>query len=301
MMHAISRDLADCDCAYSPLYGDGVLRWASRNGLLEFTALGRRIQARCLGLASSLGLAIDVNGEQGPYDAVITGSDLLVPNNVRGRPVVLVQEGMVDPEDWRYHLVRRLGLPRYLANTSMTGLSGAVTRFCVASDGFRELFVRKGVAPERIAVTGIPNFDDVAAFRNNDFPLRGYVLGATSWLRESLKPEDRLAFLRRCVAIARGRPLVFKLHPNERVSRATREIEKVAPQARVFAEGNTNHMVANCDVLVTRYSSVVLVALALEKEVHADIPRDVLATYRPTQNGGTSARRIAEECRASFH
>jgi hypothetical protein len=85
------------------------------------------------------------------------------------------------------------------------------------------------------------------------------------------------------------------------VGRATREIAQAAPQARVFADGNTNHMVANCDVLVTRYSSVVLVALALGKEVHSDIPRDVLASYRPVQNGGTSARRIAAECRASFH
>jgi hypothetical protein len=66
-----------------------------------------------------------------------------------------------------------------------------------------------------------------------------------------------------------------------------------------FADGNTNHMVANCDTFVTRYSSVVLVALALEKEIHCDLPREALHAYRPVQNGGTSARRIAEECRAS--
>ena len=35
-------------------------------------------------------------------------------------------------------------------------------------------------------------------------------------------------------------------------------------------------MIANCDVLVTRYSSVVYVALALGKDVYADVDRETL-------------------------
>jgi hypothetical protein len=210
---------------------------------------------------------------------------------------VLVQEGMTDPENWRYRLVRTFGLPRWLANTSMTGLSHAYRAFCVASEGYAELFRRKGVAPERIEVTGIPNFDDCASFLPNAFPHRGYVLGATSCLRESWKSEDRRAFLRRCLEIANGRPLLFKLHPNENHARARREIERAAPHALVFESGNTNHMVANCDVLVTRYSSVVYVALALGKEVHSDLDTVTLRRLMPTQNGGSSARRIANVCR----
>jgi hypothetical protein len=56
-------------------------------------------------------------------------------------------------------------------------------------------------------------------------------------------------------------------------------------------------MIANCDVLVTRYSSVVYVAVALGKEVHADIDAVTLRRLAPIQNGGTSARRIANACR----
>jgi hypothetical protein len=104
----------------------------------------------------------------------------------------------------------------------MTGLSHAYSTFCVASEGYRQLFTRKGVRRERMRVTGIPNFDDAASFLRNDFPHRGYVLGATSCLRETLKPEDRRGFIRRCLRVADGRPLMFKLHPNERMDRARR-------------------------------------------------------------------------------
>ncbi|HET6899267.1 MAG TPA: hypothetical protein VFK70_13000, partial [Vicinamibacteria bacterium] len=194
-------------------------------------------------------------------------------------------------------LVRGLRLPRFLANTSMTGLSHAYARFCVASEGYRDLFARKGVRRERMAVTGSPNFDDVDAARDNDFPHRGYVLAATSCLRETLKPEDRGGFIRKAVRVAGGRPLLFKLHPNEDVSRARREIERDAPQAMVLAEGNTLHMVANCEALVTRYSTVLLWALALGKEVHSDLPDADLSRLAPLQTGGRSALRIADVCR----
>ena len=67
-------------------------------------------------------------------DLVVTTSDLVAPRNLRGVPMVLVQEGMTDPEDWRYRLARGLGLPRWIGNTSMTGLSHAYEAFCVASE-----------------------------------------------------------------------------------------------------------------------------------------------------------------------
>ena len=49
------------------------------------------------------------------YDLVVTCSDLVVPKNIRHGRVVLVQEGMTDPENMAYYLVKYLGLPRYLA------------------------------------------------------------------------------------------------------------------------------------------------------------------------------------------
>ena len=102
------------------------------------------------------GLPTDDGGSGQAYDLVVTGTDIYLPSNLRGRRVVLVQEGMFDPETWRYHLARRLGPLRALANTASTGLSGAYERFCVASEGFRELVVAKGCDPARVVVTGIP-------------------------------------------------------------------------------------------------------------------------------------------------
>jgi hypothetical protein len=297
MLHRVAEQLGEHECRFTPFYADGALARAARAGWLDFTILGGQARRRSLDYLEQQGAQLDPEGRQGGYHLAVTCTDLVVPDNLRRIPLVLVQEGMTDPENWRYHLVRRLGLPRFVANTSMTGLSHAYRTFCVASFGYRELFVRKGVAPEKIEVTGIPNFDDVASFLDNDFPHHGYVLGATSCLRETLKHENRKAFIRRCLEIADGRPLLFKLHPNERAERARREIERQAPGALVFAEGNTNHMLANCEVLVTRYSSVVYVALALHKEVHADIDIETLRALTPVQNGGRSAARIAAVCR----
>jgi hypothetical protein len=297
IVHQVALELSAHERVFTPFYADGLLRWAAERELLGFTILGGRPRTSTEAFLRGRGEAVDYRGKGGPWDLAVASTDLVVPRNLRGTPVVLVQEGMMDPEDWRYRTVRRLGLPRWMANTSMTGLSHAYAAFCVASEGYRDLFVRKGVDPSKVEVTGIPNFDDCASFLRNDFPLRGYVLGATSCLRETWKREDRTGFIRRCVRIADGRPLVFKLHPNENHERARREIEGLAPHAVVFDSGDTNHMIANADVLVTRYSSVVFVAAALGKEIHSDLDEVTLRRLMPVQNGGTSARRIADVCR----
>jgi hypothetical protein len=297
MMHAVARELPEHACVFSPFFADGWLRLAAERGLLDFTILAGQARARSLAYLSAHGLPVDERGAGGGYDLVVAGSDLVVPRALRGTPMVLVQEGMTDPEDWRYHLVRALRLPRFLGNTSMTGLSHAYRRFCVASPGYAELFARKGADASRLVVTGLPNFDDAARFLDNDFPHRGYVLAATSCLRETWKPEDRRGFIRRAVRIAGGRPLLFKLHPNERVERAVREIRRDAPGALVYAEGDTNHMIANAEAVVTRYSSILFVAAALGKELHCDLPAETVRRLQPVQNGGRSAAHIAEVCR----
>jgi hypothetical protein len=156
--------------------------------------------------------------------------------------------------------------------------------------------MRNGVRADKIVVTGIPNFDDCAAHANNDFPHRGYVLVCTSDLRECLRRDDRPAFLRRCVAIAAGRKLIFKLHPNEHVPRATREIERWAPGSLVFTKGSAEEMIANCDVLVTQWSTTAYVGIALGKEVHSYADVEMLRELCPVQNA-SAARNIAAVCR----
>src|SRR5262249_22044471 len=162
----------------------------------------------------------------------------------RKRKIVLVQEGMTDPENFVYHLVKWIPiLPRWLASTATTGLSNAYHTFCVASEGYRDFFIRKGVSAKKIAVTGIPNFDNCAKFRNNKFPLKGFVLVCTSDARETLKRDDRHAFIFNALSVAKGRQLIFKLHPNEDIERATREIRSTAPQALVYTEGSAEEMI----------------------------------------------------------
>ena len=117
-----------------------------------------------------------------------------------------------------------------------------------------------------------------------------------SALREIFRREDRPAFIRRAVEIAAGRPLIFKLHPNENVQRATREIGRHAPGAMVFPTGSAEEMIANCDVLITRVSSTALVGLALGKETYSDFDMDELRRLTPVQNR-SAALNIANVCR----
>lgn len=296
MMHQIAQHLGANQCYFTPLFDDGWLGALSRQGLLEFSTLGQKHRKNTEAYLAKQGLPIDYGGQARKYDLIITGTDLLLPRCIQGKRLVLIQEGMMEPEGTVYHLVRTMNLPRYLANTSMTGLSHAYDLFCVASAGYRDLFERKGVKPEKMMVTGIPNFDNVEAFINNDFPNRGYVLAATSALRETFQWDHREAFIRKVQAIAQGRPIIFKLHPNENLTRARAEIKQIAPEAMIFESGSINFMIANCEVLVTQTSSVTYIGLALGKEIHSDLNLEDLRRLMPLQNGGTSAARIAELC-----
>ena len=263
MMYQISRHLPQFEGFFTPYFCDGPGRLIQRTGALDFTVLGGRFHRQTMQYLTDHGVTFDHEGLNGPYDLILTCSDLIVPRRIRGAKLVLVQEGMTDPENLAYHLVRALKLPRWLAQTSTTGLSDAYELFCVASEGYRDLFVRKGARPEKIRVTGIPNFDHCATYLENDFPHRDYVLVATSDMRETFKYENRRKFIEKARRIANGRPLIFKFHPNENSQRAAREVERHSPEALCYAEGHTDHMIANCQTLVTRYSSVVFVAAAL--------------------------------------
>jgi hypothetical protein len=301
MMHQIARCLPEHHCYFTPFYAEGLLGFLSRKGMLDFTILGGNHLKNTRAYLAEHHLPVDFGGRARFYDAVITCTDLILQSNIRGKRLILVQEGMIEPEGMLYHLVRLLKLPRFLANTATTGLSDAYDLFCVASAGYRDLFIQKGVRPEKIAVTGIPNFDHASAYMDNNFPYRDFVLAATSCARETFKPDDRPAFIRQVLQIANGRQVIFKLHPNENFARAIREIHQLAPGALVYTDGNVNHMIANCSVLVTQYSSVVFIGLALGKEVYSYLDLDLLRRLTPVQNGGLSSQRIAELCRQLLH
>jgi hypothetical protein len=299
-MHQIARELPEHDHWFSHYYADGFLEAAAHMGWLEASILGKKARRRCLDYLFANGLAADPRGTRGDYDLVVTTHDCCIPENIRDKTIVQVQEGMTDPEGFFYWMVRLFPgiFPRWWAATSGTGMSDEYDVFCIASEGYRSLFARKGARPEKMVVTGIPNFDDCERFRNNSFPHHGYVLVCTSDGRETLKWwEDRPRFIRSAVRIAGGRQLVFKLHPNEQVQRATAEIRRWAPGALVYARGSAEEMVANCDVLVCQYSSLAFVGLALGKEVHSFFDVDRLRELMPVQNR-CAARNVAAVCRS---
>lgn len=300
-LHAVARQLPEWDHRFTPYYGGAVVTAMRKLGLIEMTIGGERLRRRCLDYLDAQGLPKDLDGAEGGYDLVVTCTDLVIPDNVRGRPIVAVQEGILDPPGFWYRLVRALPfLPRWLPGTALTGLSGLYTRFCCASEGYRQLFIERGADPDKLVATGMPNFDDCRRYYDNDFPHKGYVLVCTSDTRETFKKDDRPALWRRIARIAAGRQVVVKLHPNENVARSTAEIHAVLPEAKVYSSGSAEEMIANSDVLVTQWSSTVFVGLALGKEIHSYFDRDELERLVPLQNGGTSARAIADVCRDVF-
>jgi hypothetical protein len=296
-MLEIGAQLAEHHCFYTPFYCDGHLLRASQKGWLDFTAVAGPLRDKTMRHLRQAGVGIDDRGEARDYDLIVTCTDLVIQQNIKGKRIVLVQEGLTEPEGLLYLMVKHLGVPRVFANTAAFGLSDEYEVFCVASDGARELFRRKGVRPEKMIVTGIPNFDNVGKYLDNDFPHRDYVLVCTSNARETFKRDNRTRYLRRAIALAGNRPILFKLHPAERHDRAIREIEALIANPLIYRDGNCEHMIANCTAVVAQYSTVAFTAAALGKEVHSYIDPDVLKQILPMQNGGKSAQHIAEVCR----
>jgi hypothetical protein len=296
-MHQVSRHLAEYEHAFTPFYCDGVQELMRRMKLLEFTIIGAKLAERSEAYLRAAKLAVDYQGRRGPYDLVVTCSDVFVQKNIRDNRIVLVQEGITDPETTSFEIVRRhRSLPLWIAGTAATGLSDAYRAFCVASEGYRDLFIAKGAKAEKIVVTGIPNFDNCVRYRENAFPHRNYVLVCTSPLREVFRSENRPALIANALKIAAGRPMIFKFHPNEDMARAEKEVREHAPGALTFRDGSAEEMIANCDVLITRYSSTAFVGLALGKETYSDFAAIDLRRLLPLQNNAAAAN-IADVCR----
>jgi hypothetical protein len=307
-MHQVAQLLGDeFEPYFSQIYYDGRLRsfykFLCWTGGLNPTPVTGPIKAKADKYLAEHGLLNDFEARQfgNTYDLLVCCSDIIVPwPLVRTTKTVFVQEGMTDPLNWWSRLVRKLNwAPSLAIGTALNGLANCCDVYCVASEGYKEHFAYVGVDRDKLIVTGIPNFDHVERVRHNDFPHRDYVLVATSDLRETYSPEDRPKFIRQCARIAAGRPMIFKVHPNEKLPRAVDEIKQHAPPGTlVYTEGNTDHMIANCAELITQYSTVVYVGLALGKPVHSYFDVADLKRKQPWQNGGTSSRRIAAVCRA---
>jgi hypothetical protein len=284
-MLQIARALPDVEAWFTPYYSDWPHHLAIlKLGIFEPAILGHKRRGICADQLNRRGLSIDLGAEQNEYDLWVCPNDAILPAGLSRVPSVLVQEGIMEQPNWRTWVWRKTRLmPRGIATTAVFGLTKQYEKFCVASEGYRRQFLAEGISPDKLVVTGIPNFDDFARFRDNTFPHRGYVLVCTSDGRETMMKVDRPALLKRSVRMAAGRQLIFKLHPNENAERATREILAIAPDALVFADGNAEEMVANCDVLITEHSSLTFCGLALGRRSTPTFPGTVEALAAGTE------------------
>jgi len=301
-MHQIASLLPEYDCYFTQLYSKHpVVKWFMARGYLETTILSGEFRRKGDAFLKRHCLRNDYAQSiyKHEYDMAVLCTDMLVTKELRSLKTVWVQEGMTDPVTSFAKWTRRLGLPAYFAkNTAFNGCGNICDIYCAASPGYKEQFTRWGTDANRIFVTGIPNYDNAAAYLDNNFPHHGYVLVATSDIRECFNKDDRPAFIGDCVRIAGGRPMIFKLHPNEQRERAIAEIRQYAPaDAMIFTEGPTEHMIANCEELITQYSTVVYTGIALGKKVHSYFDVEQLKKLAPVQNGGSSAAQIASLCR----
>jgi len=300
-MHLISQHLTDYDCWFSQFFTDSrflnaVIKYTP---ILNKTIFSGQFRENSEKYLEANGVNIDYQAKKNKYDLVVYCTDLHIPKRMRTSKLVWVQEGMTDKYNFFSKLVHALSLPPIiLGNTSLNGCSNICDVYCAGSEGYKEQFSRLGTSAEKIIVTGIPNYDNVRQFFDNDFPYSNYVMVATTDMRETYRYENRPAFIRKAVKIADGRKLLFKFHPNENFDRAEAEIRKYAPAGTlIYRSGNTNHMIANCTELITQYSTVVYVGLALGKKVHSYFDINQLKKLAPIQNGGISALNIANICR----
>lgn len=306
-MHRVAQLLeAEYEPYFSQLYYDGWMRgfyeWLLRHNILDRTIVQGQIKNKADRYIEQHRLRRDFENRElrHKYDLIVCCSDIVVPwNLLKTTKSVFVQEGMTDPLNLWARLVKRFtNFPILTISTALNGMNNCCDVYCVASPGYAEHFGKIGVDKEKIVVTGIPNFDDMEKLRHNSFPHRGYVLVATTDMRETFRRDNRPRFIRHAVRIAAGRPLIFKFHPNEDMDRATAEVRRYAPPGTlIFTEGNTEEMIANCIELVTQYSTVAYVGLALGIPVHSYFDVDDLRRKLPVQNGGTSAEHIADICR----
>jgi hypothetical protein len=298
-MHSISKFLPQFDCYFSQFFSENIfISKAIEWGILDTTIMGNPLRKRAEEYIQKNQLPNDYKAKLNTYDLVVFCSDMLFQKKFLNTKTIWVQEGMIDPYTLLSAFIQKTGIPRYWSfGTSLNGTSNLCDVYCAASEGYKKYFIEKGTDENKITVTGIPNYDHLIQHKQNDFEHRDYVMVATTDMRETYRYENRSKFLKQCVEIAAGRKMLFKLHPNEKKDRAIREIKENCPEdTLIYTEGPTNDMIANCEELITQYSTVVYSGIALGKKVHSFFDLADLLEKMPVQNGGESAQRIAKIC-----
>lgn len=291
MQHKVANALGDnYDCWFTPYYHiRSPLFWsAEKLGILKHT-FGDQIQRTLYSYIKEQSLQLDYRGEYNSYDLVVMGIDQFIPKNIAGKRQrkLLIQEGLIWPEGWRYRLAKLPFFPRFFANSNAMGLSLDYEYFCVASDGYLEWFAQNGIPRNLMRVTGIPNFDQIKKDADqSQFEHNNHLLFATHCLREDLERENRRFLLNKARKLAGGRQIIVKLHPRENFKKRSDEVEHWLPEALVFQHGNTRAMISRCDIFMTTFSSTIFDALVLKKTIgHCELDIERVKSLLPIQHG----------------
>lgn len=303
-LHQISSFLSDeYNVYYTQLFGDGLFyKIIAEAGFIDNTVLGRDSSFTKISqeYIKSNNLQYDYRGTSKGinYDLAFLSTDMVVPKSFKKIKTIWIQEGMIDPINNFSKFVKKTGLPTYTtADTSLNGTSNLADIYFAMSHGYKEYFNHYGTKSEKILVTGVPNFDNIELFKNYTYPESGFVLVATSDIRELGGNDDRNYLIKKCIEIAKGRKIIFKPHPNENLERIKSEIYTLIPDATIITEPIIDTLIANCDTLITQYSSCVYIGLTLGKVVYSFFPMEELESKKPIQNGGKSAEIISQIAR----
>ena len=107
MAHAVAKHLADAyGCYFTPYYCDVFFELLAKVGWLDFTVIGGQPRIQTEAYLKEHQLQVDYAGQNNDYDLVVTTSDLLIQENIRDKKIILIQEGMTDPESFMYHVVK---------------------------------------------------------------------------------------------------------------------------------------------------------------------------------------------------
>lgn len=293
ILYEISRHLEYHDCYFTTNNSEVLTSHISRTSLFSNRIAHDKSRRIILEYLSLHNLNIDISGENENYDLVFSCTESGIPKNIKFKQSVFVQEGIPGTKNYLYQVAKQYGFAGLLTSNSKLKLNDVYSKFCVASEAYKQNFINQGVDADKIIVTGIPGLDNYTKYLNNDFLHSGYVLTATSDSRENFNFENRERLIYESVEIAADRKLIFKLHPNENFDRAIWEINNYAPEALIFVDGEIGEMIANCNLLITRNSSAAFIGLALNKKVHTENDISELKRLMPVQNGGTSAMNVA--------
>lgn len=303
-LHQVAQFLEnEYNVYYTQIFGEGMaFKAVAEMGVFDNTVLGRNSSFTRASQEYIMNhqLKYDYRGNSKgiDYDLALLSTDMIVPKNIRGIKTIWVQEGMIDPLNNKAKLVKKLGLPSYTTgDTSLNGTSNIADIYCAMSNGYKDYFCSLGTQEQKILVTGVPNFDDIESLKKSQYSESGFVLVATSDIRELGGNDDRSVLIRKAVEVAKGRKIIFKPHPNENIERVSHEIKSIIPDATIITEPIIDTLIANCDVLITQYSSCVYIGLILGKIIYSYFPMEEIEAKKPLQTGGKSAEYIASIAR----